>query len=316
MRYFNRGVCCRFILKFPVLIVLLLFCIVSTSIDTGAAPEQAIGQSIQPGQLKEMKQKGVDASLTILPVRLGGRPFDRVSEVIGLLLEQKGLKTIELAKAAFNPEGLTTQQDIDEALDEFIRRNPVETDYALYAEYNGSPQTGLEELYAVLLDKTGNIVWTERRATRDEALKKYGSPNPMTLSMFLAELVGSQFGLTEETAKAARPGKMARLMNERSGLPPQEEIAPLEERQKEFKKAISKGSLLVFPARVIGRASDKERASELASMIQKAGICRASPADQSIAWKQPKPDPNEMKRLWDFAREVRDFSRKDPPDTE
>ena len=310
MRFFNRGVCCRYMAKLPILILPILFYFVSAVAVSNAASEQKDNQPTQHEQLQEMKNKGVDTSLTILPVRLGGRPFDRVSEVIGLLLEQKGLKTIELVKTTdFNSQGLTEQENKAEAVGGYIQKNPILTDYALYAEFNGSPAAGLEELYAALVDKTGAAVWIERKSTRDEEFKKYGTPNPMSLSMFLAERVGKQLGLTEETAKAARPGKMARLMNERSGIPPQEETVPLEGRQKEFKKTISTGLLVVFPARVNGRTIDKESASELASMIQKAGICKASPAEQSAEWKQPAPDPNEMKRLWDFAREVRDYSR-------
>jgi len=55
----------------------------------------------QQQRLDLMKSRGVDASLTILPVRLIGEPFERVSEVVGALLEQQGLKNIELDKSAF-----------------------------------------------------------------------------------------------------------------------------------------------------------------------------------------------------------------------
>ena len=54
------------------------------------AQEAAQKPSVSPEQQKRvelMKSKGTEASMTILPVRLGGRPFDRVSEVVGQLLE-------------------------------------------------------------------------------------------------------------------------------------------------------------------------------------------------------------------------------------
>ena len=59
--------------------------------------------SDRPQRLTAMKAKGPDASLSILPVRLAGKPFDRVTEVVGLLLEQQGLKNIELVNAPFEP---------------------------------------------------------------------------------------------------------------------------------------------------------------------------------------------------------------------
>jgi hypothetical protein len=59
----------------------------------------------QQQRLGLMKSKGVDGSLTILPVKLFSEPYDRVSEVVGVLLEQRGLKNIELGKphSAFRP---------------------------------------------------------------------------------------------------------------------------------------------------------------------------------------------------------------------
>jgi len=53
--------------------------------QAGMAPEQQ-------QRLELMKSKAPDASLTILPVRLAGKPWDRVTEVVGVLLEQQGLK--------------------------------------------------------------------------------------------------------------------------------------------------------------------------------------------------------------------------------
>ena len=45
--------------------------------------------SNQQQRLELMKAKGPDASLTILPVRLGGKPWDRVTEVVGVLLNNR-----------------------------------------------------------------------------------------------------------------------------------------------------------------------------------------------------------------------------------
>ena len=57
----------------------------------------------QQKRLELMKSKNTEASLTILPIRLAGKPFDRVTEFVGLLLEQQGLRNIDLGKIAFEP---------------------------------------------------------------------------------------------------------------------------------------------------------------------------------------------------------------------
>ncbi len=49
----------------------------------------------------------------------------------------------------------------------------------------------------------------------------------MTLCMLIVQRLGPQLGLDDETARAAKPGRFAALMEQRSGLPPAEERAPL-----------------------------------------------------------------------------------------
>src|ERR1017187_10926037 len=112
--------------------------------------------SDRPQRLAVMKSKGSDASLSILPVRLAGKPFDRVTEVVGLLLEQQGLKNIELASTPFEP-GPGNLDTLASAVGEFVKAHPVTTDYVLYAELNGSREQGLIELRAVVTDKHGAV---------------------------------------------------------------------------------------------------------------------------------------------------------------
>ena len=113
------------------------------------------------------------------------------------------------------------------AVGEFVKENSIATKYALCAEYNGNFQTGLNELRAVVVDQAGVIVWTVRQTPEDTAFKKLGSPDPMAMSVLLVERLGPQLGLTDETAKAATPGKVARIVAERRGLPPQDDFSRL-----------------------------------------------------------------------------------------
>jgi hypothetical protein len=304
------------LLTLPALAALIIFCISISGSANAAELELAVASTSQQEHLEMMKKKGVDASLTILPVRLAGQPFDRLTEVVGLMLEQMGLKNIELGKSVFNPEPGATLEILANTVSEFVKKNPVATDYALYSEFNGNRQTGLTELRAIVVDKGSAVVWMWRQSAEDEAFKKLGSPEPMSLSVLLVEQLGMQLGLSEETAKTAKPGKMARIMDERSGLPPQEERAPIEARQKEFKNAASTANLLIIPARVHGKATEVTSATDLAVLINKTGLCKASAAGQSIALESSQRDPNEMKVLWDFARESRENARKNPIDAD
>jgi hypothetical protein len=202
------------------------------------------------------------------------------------------------------------------ALGEFVRKNPIATDYVLYAQYNGNRQTGLDDLRAIVVDKTGAVAWTDRLTPQDEAVKSLGSPDPMTLSVVLVQRLSPQLSLSDETAKAAKPGKMAALMDKRSGMPPENERTPLPERQKEMKASRQKLTLMVFPIRIWGGAANAESATDLVKLINDAGLCKAVPAKQPVLLKASQPDPNELKLLWDMAREFRDYAKKNPADAD
>lgn len=269
----------------------------------------------QQKRLELMKSKGPNASLTILPVRVGGTPFDRVTEVVGVLLEQQGLKDIELGRTAFNPGDKADMERTAVSLGEFIKQNPITTDYALYPEYNG--HKGVDELRALVVDKSGALVWTDLLTPQNEAWQKMGAKlDLMECSVLLVQRLMPQLSLNEQTAQAAKPGKMARLMDQRSGLPPEDERAPLPERQKEMKKLLPKVTLAVFPARIGGDAADAAGAGNLAKMISDAGLCEATPSKQSLLLKSSQADPNELKALWDLTREFRDDIRNNPTEAD
>lgn len=283
------------------------------SVDVAnAASDQSDLTLEQQKRMDAMKAKGPDASLTILPARLAGQPFDRVTEFVGLLLERQGLKNIELGKAAFTPGDKAALKDLAEGVGEFVKKNPITTEYALYAEFNGSRQTGLNELRAVVVDKSGATVWTDRQAGEDEAFKKLGHAEPMSLCILLVERLGPQLGLNEETAKAAKPGKLAAIMDERSGLPPEAERSALGGRLQVMKQAMPKGTLVVFPARIGGKETDPGSAANLAKLINSEKLGKAS-AGEAMLLKASQADPNEQKVLWDLAREFRESARKNPP---
>lgn len=296
----------------PLAMVLLAVCVgrfsVAAEPQAGIAPEQQ-------QRLELMKVKGPDGSLTILPVRLAGKPWDRVSEVVGVLLEQQGLRNIELGKTAFAPAD-TNLESLAAAVGAFVKTNPITTGHALYAEYNGDRQTGLNELRAVVVDQTGAVVWTDRQTSQDEAFKKLEERDPMTMSVLLVERLSPQLGLNEATAKAAKPGKLAAIMDQRSGLPAENERAALPERQKAMKQALPGATLLVYPSRIGGNKTSVPSATNIVQMLNQAGWCKAVQAEQTILLKASQADPNELKALWNLAREFRAFVRANPPATD
>ena len=135
------------------------------------------------------------------------------------------------------------------------------------------------------------------------------------LCVLLVERLSPQLGLNEETAKAAKPGKMAAIMDERSGMPPENERTPLPGRQEEMKKARHKRHWRFFRCGSVAMPADAS-AADLAKMINDAGLCQADAAKQSLLLKASQADPNELKVLWDLAREFRDYVKKNPTDAD
>jgi hypothetical protein len=233
------------------------------------------------------------------------------------MLEKRGLKHIELGKSPFESTNATTgMENLAAEFGGFVHDDPVPTDYALYAEFNGTRQTGLKDLRAVVVDKTGAVVWTDCLTPADEAIKTLGQLDPMSLSVLLADRLCPQFGLNDETAKAAKPGKMAALMDERSGLPPAVESEALPERQKALKQALPGATLLIYPARVGGNQANVPSATNVVRLINAAALCKAVAANQTPALKASLADPNELKALWGLAREFRGYVRAHPPETD
>jgi len=302
-------------LKKTILVLLALVLICSTSCSTQETPQMLNSSPEQLKRIELLKSRGVDASLTILPVLLAGNPFDRLTEVVGMLFEQQGLKDIELGQTPLVPDAGVELERLCGMLGEFIGQHPITTEYALYAEINGSRQTGIVGLRAVVLDKTGAVIWTEVQTPDSAAFKNLKDRDPMSVSSLMVERLCPQFSLNEETAANAKPGKMARLMDERSGMPPEEERTPMPEREAALKEAAPKSTLMIFPARN-NDAANSESMNNLVKAINEAGLCKAIPATESILLKASQEDPNEMKVLWDLAREFRDHVRKNPVDAD
>jgi hypothetical protein len=160
------------------------------------------------------------------------------------------------------------------------------------------------------------VVWTDSLTPADEAIKMLGQPDPMNLSVLLADRLSPQLGLNDETAKAAKPGKMAALMEERSGLPLPAEREALPERQKAMKQALPGATLMIYPARIGGNKLSVPSATNVARLVNAATLCKAVVADQAMVLKASLADPNELKGLWSLAREFRDYVRAHPPETD
>jgi hypothetical protein len=226
-----------------------------------------------------------------------------------------GLEHVEVGEVAFDPGGSTGMAALAAALGDFVAQNPVTTDYALYAEYNGIPGKGLNELRAVLADHTGKVVWAERLTADDEPFRQIEGPDPMAVSMLLVERLGPLFGLNEETQRNAKPSRLAALLDQQSSLPPESERNAIAGRTASMKNARHSLTLLVVPMRANG-TPDTASASVLAREINDTGFCRAVPTSRPVE-VAPNPDtPDELRIFWNMAASFRAWVREARPDAD
>ncbi len=239
---------------------------------------------------------------------------ERIAEVLGMFLERAGMEQIELAKEPFSPPQTDDPAKLADAFGQFVGKQPLKTEYALYAQIL-APEHKIKEIRTVVVDKTGKVIFSEKADDETYAKEKIEPPDePLTACLFIVNRLDKVWDLADPMRENAPQGKMAELMNKRSALPPDREIADMKKRLEVLKDKIATGKLTVYPIH-LWEGSDKSGAAQLAKLISEAGICQAEPSDVDPNLKI-KGDPNEQKVLWDTARAFRDFLRKNPPPTQ
>lgn len=261
-----------------------------------------------------MRTKGPEASLALLPVMIAGRPFDKATDVLGVLLEQNGLQHIEIGRAPFTAGMKTEMRTLSVSLAAFVRTNPIPTDYALYAELNGA---SLDEVRAVVVDKNGEMVWAEHQTTQDKAFQALGTPrDPMTLMVFLVGRLSPQFNLNDDTARK-RSHKLEEQFKTRNGYASDDETKErMPARLKVMKESRQKATLMVLGVRM-DRAVNVTNASDLAKRIGETKLFHgAVPAKQSVLLEAKLTGGDQMKYLWSIAREFQAYVKKNPPEAD
>lgn len=129
-----------------------------------------------------------EASLTIFPVTYNitgpvedkhrefydammgpaGQAYFDVIDTLGLLLEEKGYDNFEMTDAAFRfPEGKAGRKERAAAFGKFVSESDLKTDYALCTEFTLQFNEGWQEMYSVIVDAKGRIVWEDSQGPGD-----------------------------------------------------------------------------------------------------------------------------------------------------
>lgn len=289
----------------------------------------------EPGKVKPL-ERFPKASLTIFPVTVfwtgledrtegerawaaayergyretKARPF---AHTLGLLLAEKGYDKSEVANTNFQfPRDKAAREKKAAAFGKFVSELDLKTDYALCTEFTiqaGGGSGMCDEVYSVMVDAKGRIAW-------EDTLRQRAGTELGCLELARSRLVPAM-GLDKLPKKELAEDKRQALREMRAKEPPsRSEFAAIEKRLKSMKQAGASARVLVYPARVGGGEHvDPTSATRLSKLLNEAGLCRATAAKtgpllEGSGW------PNEMQVLWLFARNVREYVREHPADTD
>ena len=264
-------------------------------------------------RLATLRVRGGQASLTLFPVVLAGHPSTDAADALGLLLEKAGMQQLETTEVAFTPAADAGFDQLPASFGEFVRGQDLATDYALCMQVTGSPETGVDEVWAVLVDRTGASVWTDRQGPEDQDYKRMRPRNPMTCCALVKKRLVKVLDLPAPHG-GARQGKMAELWARKSGLPDEAELNAIEQRREIMSQAGKGRTLMVYPVKV-NNETERAAAEELVDALTQDRLAVAQVAEAEPSFEL-EPTSNEQRRLWDLARAFRDYVRANPPQTD
>ena len=285
-----------------------------TACTTTGRNTKAPSQSDPQPRLAELRRQGGQASLTIFPVMLAGQSNKDAADVLGLMLERAGMEQLDTTEVVFKPAENTEFEQLSAAFGKFVRRQELPTGYALYMEVTGSPATGVDEVWAVLVEQNGDLVWAERQGPEDRAFKRVQPRNPMSCCSLVSQRLIKTLDLIPPPADQVKNGKMARLWAEKSGTPDDAEREAMDQRRKLMSKAGKGRELTVYPVQINNQAHG-DAGQELTNILIDDRLAEVQVAKDE-PWFRIQPNSNEQRRLWDLAHAFRDYVRAHPPETE
>jgi hypothetical protein len=265
--------------------------------------------SCQSGGSQEPGELPANASLTVFPVLLAGKPSPDVANVVGIMLERGGLQHVELEAAAFAADQGQDFAAQAQAFGTFAAARGIATDYALLASFQGSPGR-VEAVNGAIVDKHGRVVWSDRQQKGSAAFDKAKPGLPMDCAVLLAQRLRAPLHLADPFRAGAPASRLEQRMNQQAGMPPKAELEAMAVRLAALRKAGRPG-ILVLPPR-LGTDWSADAAKTLAAAIEKAGFAWAQAAEEPVRFAV-QPSSNEQQVLWSAAKSIQEAVRAAPP---
>jgi len=247
----------------------------------------------------------------------GREEFQKITGTLALLLEERGYDGFEMADTEFRfPTQKEGREDRAAAFGEFVGGLDLKTEYALGTEVTVHLEKSFEEIYTVIVDAAGTVVWEDSQGPGDAEFDSDPPGSAEHCGAFAYRRLSPAMALDTLPEPELSEEKKRELEEMRAGQPPsQSEFAAIEARLEAMKNTGGSARVVVYPARVDGDHTEKDCAKRLSGLLNDAGLCRASaaktgPVLTGEGW------PNEMEVLWRFAQAARRHARRNPVDSD
>ena len=239
------------------------------------------------------------------------------ADFLGLLLEEKGYDKYEVTDAEFwLSKEEAARKDRAAIFSKAVVELELKTDYALCAGVIWHLEKSCLEVYTILVDAEGKVVWEDRQAHGDPEFDSNFPGTPRKCIALVRRRLTPVMGLDALPMKELAPEKEKILRELRMKEPPKgAEFTAIENRLKTMKKAAASSRMLVYPTRVDGDYTVPGETQGLVSQINeskliKAGESKVKPELEGQGW------PNEMEVLWLYANTAKEYARQYPVDSD
>ncbi len=243
----------------------------------------------------------------------GRRTFD-VIEQLDDLLADRGYDRCDISDVSFD---FAREQDgrVDRAatFGTFVGEQELATDYALCVDVVVHLEKSWQEVYAVMVDAGGRVVWQDSRRPGDSAFDQYMTGGPEKACVLVSEMLVPVMGLDQLSPPELSAARKQALEQIRAEEPPDRgELDAMEERLTSMKAAGPAATVTVYPPRVQGERTDAGGATSIATALTEAELCTATAATdgpllEGAGWT------SEPKVLWLYANAAKGYVHEHPP---
>jgi hypothetical protein len=240
-----------------------------------------------------------------------------VGKNTAMLIEEYGMRpdiSTEGPDSIADEDSLAVMED---KFRTFLEEEKVESDYSLFARFRLGPSKHGPRVIrtcAMLADSSGQIVWSEEKTTFPEEY------SPMHGMMGLIEAVHAASDLKEPDWENRKQGPFARRMQQKLGLPSEEEYEAMDARFEAAKESFTEATLTIYPFRIWKQKEGSATGAEvLAKKLNDAGIFKSAivaETDTGLIAKRNPDSPGQPEIIAASARDFTKYLKEHPPATD